>query len=235
MADVSATTEDLRQKVADNRQLEKKLTKKNNQFIFDLKKDLAKTSLSEEQKTLALHDMLTALVEGQKSGTTAKQLYGTPTEAVKNIVEAPEALPEITFGKAWLDNSLVLFAFLAVITGGFSLLSNTGQATQGITSILIGAASGGLSFYLIYKYVYSYDYPGADQSKKPGALKSGGIIALCFIPWVLLFSASSLIPRTFNPTIDPMIAIVLGAAAYGIHFLLKKKFGIQGSLFMRRY
>lgn len=229
------TVEELRQKVTENRELEKKLTKKNDQFIFDLKKALEQRSLSEERKVEALNDMLKELVAGQKTGTTAKQLYGTPSEAAANIATKPEPAPDMTFGKVWLDNSLLLFAFLAVITGAFSMISKTPQATQGIISILIGGISGGLSFYFIYKFVYRFDLPGADQSKRPGALKSGGIIALCFIPWVLLFSGASLIPKSINPSLDPILTIVLGVAAYGIHYLLKKKFNIQGSLFMRRY
>ncbi|MGO3732147.1 MAG: DUF1129 domain-containing protein [Vagococcus sp.] len=228
------TKTELQEKVAANRELEKQLTKKNDQFIFDMKKLLSDADFDEEKKVVALNDMLIALVNGQKTGATAKQLYGTPTEAAQLIVEAKEPLPEMTFGKMWLDNTLMLFVFLAVMTGTFSMISKNAQATQGVLSILIGAMSGGLSFYMIYKYIYVYDLPGADQSKRPGVLKSGLIMALCFIPWLLVFSFAALIPSAYNPSLDPTMTIALGVAAYGVRYLLKKQFGIQGNLFMRR-
>lgn len=228
------TVEDVQQKVAENRELEKQLTKKNDQFIFDLTKILDGEKIDETTKALALNEMLRHLVEGQKTGATAKQLYGTPTLAMEQIVNKPKPAPKVTFGKMWLDNTLLLFTFLSIMTGLLTLLSNNSQPTQGILSIVIGAMSGGLSFYLIYKYVYIYDMPGADHKNRPGAIKTGGIMALCFIPWLLVFSLSALIPTSINPPLDPTIVIILGVAAFGLRYLLKKKYNLQGSLFMRR-
>lgn len=228
------TNEELQQKVAENRELEKQLTKKNDQFMFDLKKILDETTeVEEHQKIEAFNTMLHNLVEGQKTGTTAKQLYGTPTEAVVFITTKPAKPVKTNFLSMWLDNSLMLFAFLALMTGVMAMVSKTPQPQQGLLSILIGAVSGGLSFYLIYRFIYIYDMPGADRSKRPGALKTGGIMALCFIPWIMVFSLSSFIPKSINPSFDPLITIVLGAIAYGIHYILKKKYNIQGSMFMR--
>ncbi|UUV98412.1 DUF1129 domain-containing protein [Vagococcus luciliae] len=228
------TNEELQQKVAENRELEKQLTKKNNQFMFDLNKLLDDgVVIDERQKIEALNTMLKALVEGQKTGITAKQLYGTPTEAVVFVTTKPATPPKTNFASMWLDNSLLLFTFLAVMTGVLTMISKTPQPTQGILSIIIGAMSGGLSFYLIYRYIYIYDMPGADKSKRPGVWKTGGIMALCFIPWLMIFSLSAFIPRAINPSLDPVITIVLGAAAFGVRYLLKKKYNIQGSLFLR--
>ncbi|MGX7015018.1 DUF1129 domain-containing protein [Vagococcus silagei] len=224
---------EVKQMKQENEQLLKELTKKNDQFMFDLKKVLANETLPEEREVRALNSMLQALVDGQKTGVTAKQLYGTPTEAASKIKETPDVLPTSSFSILWLDNSLVLFSFLAIITSMFSVMSKESGVTQGITSLVIGAISGGLSFYFIHKYVYVYNLPGADQSKKPGFLKSTGIMALCFIPWLFFFSMAQLLPATVNPSLDPMINLVLGAAAFGGHYLLKKKYNIQGSLFTR--
>ena len=230
------TNEELQQKVAENRELEKQLTKKNDQFMFDLKKLLDEgIEVDEHQKIVAFNEMLKALVDGQKTGVTAKQLYGTPTEAVVFVTTKPATPPKTNFGSMWLDNSLMLFAVLALITGAMTMISKNPQPTQGIISILIGAISGGLSFYLIYRYVYIYDLPGADRSKKPGTLKTGAIMALCFIPWLMIFSFSAYIPKNINPSLDPVITIILGAVAFGVRYLLKKKYNIQGSLFSRPY
>lgn len=53
---------------AENIQLEAKLTKRNEQYIFDLKKSLRAANLTEEQTITALNEMLPVLVEEQKTG-----------------------------------------------------------------------------------------------------------------------------------------------------------------------
>ena len=47
--------ETLRAYVSENRELEKQLTIRNQQYIFDLKQSLAEANLSEEEKNVALH------------------------------------------------------------------------------------------------------------------------------------------------------------------------------------
>ncbi len=59
-------SEQLREIVKENNQLEEKLTKRNQQYIFDLKKSLEAANLSEEEKVKALHDILPTLVSEQK-------------------------------------------------------------------------------------------------------------------------------------------------------------------------
>lgn len=234
MSLLEESREELQQKVAQNRELMTQLTKKNDQFIFDLNKVLEDSDLSEEKKVLAFNDMLTALVEGQKTGVTAKQLYGTPTEAADAIINAPEPLADMTFGKIMLDNFLMMFAFLAVMVGLMSMLSKAGQAPQGILATVIGAMAGAFSFYLIYKFIYSYDQPGADQSKRPGGLKSGLIMALCFVPWIFVYMIASLLPAAINPPVDPILSIALGAMSFAIRHWLKKKYNLRSTFFMGR-
>ena len=235
MRHLEETREELQQKVAQNRELMTQLTKKNDQFIFDMNKSLGTSDISEEKKVVLMNEILTNLVEGQKTGATAKQLYGTPTEAVESIINAPEPAPEMTFGKIMLDNFLMLFTFLTVLTSLFSLFSKTGQGTsQGILSLILGGISGAFSFYLIYKYVYIYDEPGADQSKRPGVLKTGLIMAVSFLPWFLVFGISAFLPPVINPSLDPVVTLALGAITFGLRHWLKKKYNFQGTMFLRR-
>lgn len=234
MRQLEETREELQQRVAQNRELMTQLTKKNDQFIFDINKIIETSDLTEEKKVRELNNMLSALVEGQKTGITAKQLYGTPTEAADSIINAPEPMPEMTFGKIMLDNFLLLFAILSVMVSMFAMFSKPGQATQGITSIIFGSISGAFSFYLIYRFIYVYDQPGADQSKRPGLIKMSAIMLLSFIPWFLVFTLASFLPPTVNPTLDPILTIALGAAGLGLRQWLKKKFKFQSVMFARR-
>ncbi len=62
--------EKLREYVAQNREWEKQLTKRNQQYIFDLNKALDAANLPEEEKVQVLHEMLPVLVKEQKDGRT---------------------------------------------------------------------------------------------------------------------------------------------------------------------
>ena len=86
--------EALRAIVAENRQLEQNLTKRNEQYIFDLKKSLKAANLSEEELALALHGILPELVAGQKTGKTARQLFGTVSERTEAILNKPAEVKE---------------------------------------------------------------------------------------------------------------------------------------------
>lgn len=66
--------EKLREYVAQNREWEKQLTKRNQQYIFDLNKALDAANLPEEEKVQVLHEMLPVLVKEQKDGRTRGNL-----------------------------------------------------------------------------------------------------------------------------------------------------------------
>lgn len=227
---------ELREMVARNRELETQLTKRNEQYIFDLKKSLTAANLSEELQAIALDQILPELVAGQKSGSTARQLFGTVSERTEAILTAPAPRKEATKGLMWLDNSLMLFALLSIVAGIMPLLfksAKSASSQQGILTLIIAALSGGYAFYLIYDKIYKYDRPGADQTDRPGTLKSMGMMMGIILIWMLFFMASALIPPTINIALDPVVNVALGALAFGGRYLLKKKYNIQGSLFSR--
>lgn len=227
---------ELRETVAKNRELETQLTKRNEQYIFDLKKSLNAANLSEELQAVALSSILPELVEGQKTGKTARQLFGTVGERTELILAAPAPSKEGTMYEMWLDNSLLIFVFLTVLMAGvMPLLTKNAAASQqqGIISILVGAITGGYAFYLIHKFVYRYDRPGVDQTGRPGGFKSMLIMIGVMLVWMFLFMLSAFIPPIINPVLDPTINVALGAAAFGLRYFLKKKYNIRGSILQR--
>ncbi|MFV0560373.1 MAG: DUF1129 domain-containing protein [Enterococcus sp.] len=229
--------EALRQIVSENRTLETQLTKRNQQYIFDLKKSLTAANLTEDEMTLALNDILQTLVSEQKSGKTARQLFGTVSERTEAIINKPAVSVDASTKPAlmWLDNTLLLLGLLGImvaITGLFS--RGTSAPAYGIATLLIGSGMGGLVFYMMYKYVYQYEHPGADKSKKPGMLKTILILAISTLVWVIAFAGTTLLPPAINPLLDPIVVLVIGIAALGIRYYLKKKFNIVGSLAVPR-
>ncbi len=227
---------ELREIVARNRELETQLTKRNEQYIFDLKKSLTAANLSEELQAIALDKILPELVAGQKSGSTARQLFGTVSERTEAILTAPIPKKEASKLLMWLDNVLMLFALLTIVAGIVPLLfkgAKSASEQQGILTLIIASLSGGYAFYLIYDKIYRFDRPGADQSKRPGTLKSMGMMMGIILIWMLFFMGSALIPKSINIPLDPLVTVILGAVAFGVRHLLKKKYNIEGSMFSR--
>lgn len=232
--------EKMREIVNENRSLEEQLTKRNQQYIFDLKKSLAAANLSEEEQALALHDILPTLVTEQKTGKTARQLFGTVSERTESIINKPEAPVEADKRPVlmWLDNFMLLFGIFAIMTSLLQLFAQNSSSTQavgyGLIGLLAASAVGGWVFYLMYKYIYQYEQPGADRSKKPKMWKTALVLVLATLFWMAAFSLASILPATINLQLDPIIMVVLGLLVLvGRHFL-KKKFNIVGSLSVPR-
>ncbi|GMC00435.1 membrane protein [Enterococcus thailandicus] len=227
--------EQLREMVKENNNLETQLTKRNQQYIFDLKKSLEAANLSEAEKVNALHDMLPVLVKEQKGGKTARQLFGTVSERTESIISKPVAPKKSsTPVLMWLDNTLLLLGLLSIMIAITGFFSRETAPAYGISTLLFGSAIGGWVFYMMYKYIYQYEYPGADRSKKPGMLKTLLILGGSTLVWVIAFSATTLLPPVLNPVLNPIVVIVIGAAALALRYYLKKKYEIVGSLSVPR-
>ena len=210
---------------AENNQLEAKLTKRNEQYIFDLKKALKAANLTDEQTIVALNEMLPILVEEQKTGKTARQLFGTVSERLDAIVNKPaEQKKSTTASLMWLDNFLLLFGLLGVVAGimGLFVSRGTQTVTYGLTTLIVASAVGGLVFYMMYLFVYQFEQPGADKSIL--------MLASVTIVWFLVFNGAALLPPALNPILDPMVMIILSGLALALRYYLKKRFGIISSL-----
>lgn len=222
--------ETVRNYVSENRELEQQLTKKNQQYIFDLKKSLEAANLSEEEKAVALHEILPVLVQEQKTGRTARQLFGTVSERTEAIINKPEEVKETKPFFMWVDNALLILGIFGLMLGLMGLLFKESVQVYGVITLFLMAGVGGWVFYLMYKYVYQYERPGADRSQKPKTVKMLLVLAGAFILWIGVVGASSLIPPAINVILAPVYLAIIGAAAVGIRYYLKKKYNIVGSL-----
>src|SRR5699024_5937523 len=227
-------TETLRDYVAENRELKKKLTKRNEQYIFDLKKSLDAANLSEEEKAVALHDILPVLAKEQKGGKTARQLYGTVSECTEAILSKPKEDKTTKPVLMWLDNTLLIFGVFSLMMGAMGLFVESSQQVYGILSLILMAMMGGWVFYLMYKYMYQYERPGADKSQRPKMWKIILIMVGAFFAWTAVISISALIPGPINAQLDPVILAVLGGVSLLVRYYLKKKYNIVGSLTVPR-
>ena len=100
--------ETLRSYVSENRELEKQLTKRNQQYIFDLKNLWRQLIFLKKKKLSHYMRCLPILVQEQKGGKTARQLFGTVSERTEAIITKPVEQKESGPFLMWLDNTLLI-------------------------------------------------------------------------------------------------------------------------------
>ncbi|OFI49113.1 hypothetical protein BG261_04370 [Floricoccus tropicus] len=207
------------------------LTSKNRDYFHTVIRQLTDAGKSDEEIKTILEDVVPSIVEKQKSGLTARALLGTPTAYTDQFIEKTTAS-----GKAndkpkntnkylmWLDSFLLLMGVLAVVNGAVGIFSKTPQ-TYGIVTLVLMSAGAAVVMYIMYNNYYK-----AQTEKNGSRWKSFAILTLAMFAWIAIFILASLLPKSFNPSLSPIATLIIGAAALGIRYLLKKRYNIQSAM-----
>ena len=208
------------------------LTKRNEQYMIGLDRALTQASYDEESKHTLYNKMMTELVANQKSGTTARQLYGTVSECAENVLQRQEATVSSERSPDWLialDGGLLLGAIFALISG--TSLLTAGENTQpgmGIISLILNFIAGGLSMLIVSKYQPDVNAPKG----KKGYFKYIGVLILSMVFWMLAMTATMvLVPPAINISLPATAYLIIGALSFALRVYLKKKFNITGGVF----
>lgn len=232
-------SKELQELNAQNREMEEKLTNKNAEYILKLKKHLDVNGVSESVKVQKLNGMLMEIVEKQKSGVTARQLFGTVSEQVDEVTGrgieslgskvAENTAPHLMI----LDNFLLMLAVFGIVSGILGFFSN-GYSPYGLLTVFLMCLGGATFFYMMYYFIYQYERPGADKSMKPKRSKSLPLmVGFCLI-WFVLFSLTAFLPAGVNPLPEGWVMIALGAAAAALRIYMKRKFNIASAMQSQR-
>lgn len=211
----------------------RELTKKNQDFIFQFKKLLAQNSkLTGEQIEGIVTEVENNLLETQGKGQTAAQIYGTPTMAVQQYLDpkrTAKKLFDYKFSTLALDTSLAIFMLFAVVFGLTLFFSkNASNQGAGIVSLLLIAAFGG-SIYtgVVLKLTPN---PKAKDKQEPTS-RRWVYLLMAVVAWLGGFLILGMLPQVINPTLPPVVYIILGAAAFGVFRWNRKKYGLTGGFF----
>lgn len=227
MEETQATT--TQAKKEENSVLLQKLTKRNEQYMLSLNKALTEKNMSETKKEEIFNDMLHNLVERQKSGETARQLYGTVTECANQLVAKPEQ-SQTGPSENWkiaLDGGLMIGGLFSIITGLSGLFNNVEGSSLGLITTLLNFIAGGLVILWISK-----NMPDRKNPKKGGMFRYILVSTVGMLSLMIVMTGSMMvIPPIVNIPLNAISNIIIGALAFVAKYFAKRKLNIRGGLF----
>lgn len=209
-----------------------RLTKKNEDFMFHFKKLMAQNGqLSPEKIEAVTNEVTEKLLEAQRTGTTAAQLYGTPTHAVAQFLDPKQTARKLHEYKFWelaLDTSMAILMLFAGVFGLSLFFSKQASQGAGIVSLLLIAFLGGS----LYTAVVLKLTPNPKVSTATSRSRRWLYLGLAMVAWVLGFIVLGLLPPIINPTLPPVAYIIVAIAAYGVFRWNRQQAGLKGGGFL---
>ncbi|WP_412989462.1 DUF1129 domain-containing protein [Pediococcus siamensis] len=205
-------------------------TKRNEDFMYRLTKELnANSKLTDEKKEEALQDTKLRLLEGQLKGETAKQIYGTPTDRVKEIIEGPKKAPVET--KYWmkaLDNGMVFFMIFALMFGIMLLVQPKSIATEpgpaGITAMLAISIIGGACAPFLTDRLQ----PTSSKKERRSIWRTIGMATGMVLVWMVAYMAFSALPQSLNPVLPFEVYFAIAAVLFVFRLWFKRRYHVTG-------
>ncbi|WP_054732362.1 DUF1129 domain-containing protein [Lentilactobacillus parafarraginis] len=204
------------------------LTKRNAEYMFKFHQEIAKTKLTPQQQADREHEMVSELLAGQKTGKTARNMWGTVDQKVQSILNPPKPKPDAR-RDYWPNaayNALLFFVIFTFLYGITFFFTKTGtRGMMGITGIILSAAVAGLGIPLMTMLIQ----PGV-KHKYPLWIRIIMMIGF-FIVWMAIFFFAGMIPAVINPILNPYVYIGLGVIGVVAAYFVKRNFQITGGLF----
>ncbi|MGR3742491.1 DUF1129 domain-containing protein [Companilactobacillus sp. DQM5] len=208
-------------------ELNNKLSKKNTEYLYKLKKELIDSGKTEEETDLLLNGLIKDIYLNQIKGIPANKLFGTPTQKANDLLHVKKAPIKQPFWKIAVDTSLLFLALFAAMYGIMGMFSKNskGQNQTGIITLILISVMWGiiLSWFNIQMK--------KEKSKRPNLLKTilymaGGLI----IMFAVLMLTTNL-PVAINPVLNPTIYLIIAIVSFTIRYFFRKTNKITTSTF----
>ncbi|AMV60423.1 Integral membrane protein [Pediococcus damnosus] len=204
-------------------------TKRNEDFMFRLKRELKTSKLSDEKKNEALLETESRLLEGQLKGETAKQIYGTPTDRVKGIIAGPKKAPVET--KYWmkvLDNSMVFLMIFSLMFGIMMIAQPKSIAEQpgpaGITAMVAISLIGGACAPFLTDRLQ----PTSKTKERSSIWKTIAMATGMILVWMVAYMAFSSLPAAVNPVLPYEVYLAMAVALFFVRMWFKRRYHLTG-------
>lgn len=214
----------------ENKELWHNLTKRNEQYMLGLDKTLKAANIAEARREEIYNSMMKELSHAQKTGKTARQMYGTVSECAANLLGKPDADTSVRSAD-WLvavDGGLLLGSIFALISGVSLLTANEdGVIGMGLISLILNFIVGGLAMLVISKFSPKPDAPKGQKGFGKYILATTGSMLV----WMLIMTLSmTFIPAGINFELPAIAYVVVAVVGFAAKVLLKKKFHIVGGI-----
>ncbi len=218
------------------------LTRKNEEFMYQLNKQLDRQGVESDKKPEMLQETAQQLAAGQKKGKTAKVLFGTPTEYAKEL-KNPKKTPEhMTRRAIWLlaiDNALI---FLSIFTFMFGLMfwlsplamHSKRAGSSGITAILLVAILGGVLFgYVAMQLQPTKNKDGKWVQTKPMWFR---VLTVAFglVAWLAVYMLASMLPNVVNPRLNQWGYLAIAVVTFVGDIYYRRRYHITGGFYGNR-
>ncbi|MDR0297886.1 MAG: DUF1129 domain-containing protein [Streptococcaceae bacterium] len=214
------------------------LTGKNADYVHSIAKQLMVAGKSDNEVKAILADILPRIVNAQKNGVPARQLLGTPTEFVSGYAPTKNTRTADSRPKnknPWLmglDNFLLVFSFLGLITGIQQLFSPSAAIAYGLVTMILSAAIGAFGLYYMYAVYYS-KFKENEPRPRWSLLSILSMVGILVV-WFFITSGSMFyLPRLVNPTLNAPAVLILSSLTFGGRYLLRHQFNVQPSMITR--
>ncbi|UQS87096.1 DUF1129 domain-containing protein [Nicoliella spurrieriana] len=211
------------------------LTKRNAEYMFRFKQQLDQLNMLAEKKREVVDSMVNELVQNQKSGATARNLYGTVEQRI-DFIKNPPREKEAMFDNYWPNAIYNFFIFLAIffVAYGASVMFSKDITAQqaksaGVAVILITSLATGA---LMPIFTRMFDPAVKHQSKWYVRL---ALMLLLAAAWIIVsFGAIVVVPTAINPVLPGIADIIIAVISFGITLWMRRKFKITTGLFVSR-
>ncbi|AND78663.1 DUF1129 domain-containing protein [Streptococcus pantholopis] len=212
------------------------LTRKNQEFIRIAMRQLTEDGKTETETQAILKEVLPEILENQKNGIPARSFLGSPTvwasafspeKRSSGSTAADQQEKNTNPWLMWLDTSLLFLGIVALLNG-ILMLFNSNTAATGLFSLITLGFGAGAVMYATYHFLYRH--MGKEKSQRPGRLKTFFILGAAMLAFVLIYSATALLPASLNPQLPWYALVVLGGVSLAVRFYLKRKYNILNAL-----
>lgn len=195
------------------------LTKKNQDYMFHLEKELDQRKYA--QKNEALSKVHAELLEKQKTGIVATKLYGPVTKKADEIIAGPKKPAKIpTLWEMALDNGLMMFALFCAMYAIFGVFSkNSNQTNAGIITLIATSVVAGIGLGYFYRQML-----GQQKQRNWGRVILNVIILVA--AWMAVFGLVGIIPPSVNVVLPPVAYATLAIIAFAVRIYVKKRLDI---------
>lgn len=211
------------------------LTRKNEDFMYQLNKQLDAQGATAEAKPALLEETMTALLEGQKTGQTAKGLFGTPTKHADELLhpkKTPAEQQQTSTVLMSVDNGLMFFAIFTFMFGLMGLMQPSTlklaqHGSAGLVAIILVAVAGGAAFGFVNKILLPTVDENGKQHRRPLWLRIVLVLG-ALVAWILVYMLVAFLPNAINPVLNAWAYLILGVATFFGDVYFRQRYHIVG-------